>query len=1038
MNIIVSKDIVKLNENHSENHYGEYNVNECVFEFDEYFDSVPIKKAIFTSQSNNKSFEIDIINNKCTVPHEVLTKVYDTVILGVYGYDVNEETLLVRYSPEPTTFVVHEGSYKEGAEQPEIITPTQYDIYSKALQEGLAEVDKRLDDVEKQGDYASEQGNYAKEQGDYAKEQGTNAKNVAEETEKKAQEGAFDGKSLEFVWEGTKLGVRLEGQEEYQFVDLQGVQGEIGATGEPFKIKKTYASVSEMNADFRNMEFGDYVMIASSVEVEDNAKLYTRGESAWIFISDFSGAMGIRGETGLTPNIKIGEVKTLEAGSQAKVTRSGSNEEPVFNFELPKGDKGDDYVLTEEDKVEIGEMVNTEYEKRIEENEKDIVDLESYLDSLTPKNSASGELVHITDALPLPTFETKTSGNVKQETTTGKNKFNLQEHNQNSDNVIVTKVDENNLIVEVTQAISWGFTQYTIRNLQKNTNYKLLFDIKNSNSAFTDGYILIKNIETGKNLYNSNNAGKVEFNTGDGTDFYFRFNATRGTALTNKAEYSNIMLCLASEDDTYEPYTNGASPNPEYPQEIEVLEGYNLLPKTTKTNQTINGIDFVINKDGSITANGIATASATLYLGNGPTLPKGDYVISSGLNGVSNVRFGVEIGTNYYNTNSSRNVTFTEEVTIKSTYYQIDKGITVNNLTLYPMIMKGTENKPYLPYGCVGYKVNGKNLLNLNTTPIYVSGASSTFNEPNITITKTSPNLNASCVFIVGDANILNGKTLKYTGELLSGTSRAIIGYADADGGNRVTIAGNTNINSGTFERTITVDGTTYANKKVVVWLYSDVLTTGNIGDEIIYKNVMVSENGGEYEPCQEQIVTLDLKENFVGKLSDNIKDYLVTDKKKYWLVKNVNRGLISLTRTYETDTHMWFFFKKPTDSIDYGAYTTNGFSEVGIPDVTKPIYFNGAGNLDIYAIVYNKSKIETIPTIEELKKLVDGKYFYYQTATTETIELGELPEPIKTFEGVNNIQVLANLDTEIEVKYALDVKKYFDNKLASIQEQIL
>lgn len=143
----------------------------------------------------------------------------------------------------------------------------------------------------------------------------------------------------------------------------------------------------------------------------------------------------------------------------------------------------------------------------------------------------------------------------------------------------------------------------------------------------------------------------------------------------------------------------------------------------------------------------------------------------------------------------------------------------------------------------------GKNLLNLNTTPIYVSGASSTFNEPNITITKTSPSLNASCVFIVGDANILNGKTLKYTGELLSGTSRAIIGYADADGGNRVTIAGNTNINSGTFERTITVDGTTYANKKVVVWLYSDVLTTGNIGDKIIYKNVMVSENGGEYEP---------------------------------------------------------------------------------------------------------------------------------------------------------------------------------------------
>ena len=49
-----------------------------------------------------------------------------------------------------------------------------------------------------------------------------------------------------------------------------------------------------MNADFNNMQLGDYVMIASTVEVEDNAKLYTRGESAWIFITDFSGATGIR------------------------------------------------------------------------------------------------------------------------------------------------------------------------------------------------------------------------------------------------------------------------------------------------------------------------------------------------------------------------------------------------------------------------------------------------------------------------------------------------------------------------------------------------------------------------------------------------------------------------------------------------------------------------------------------------------------------------------------------------------------------------
>lgn len=107
-------------------------------------------------------------------------------------------------------------------------------------------------------------------------------------------------------------------------------------SGDPFVIKKTYSSVTEMNADFNNMQLGDYVMIASSVEIEDNAKLYTKGENAWIFITDFSGSQGIKGETGATPNIQIG---TVTSGDTFVVTRTGTNENPIFNFQLVKGDK---------------------------------------------------------------------------------------------------------------------------------------------------------------------------------------------------------------------------------------------------------------------------------------------------------------------------------------------------------------------------------------------------------------------------------------------------------------------------------------------------------------------------------------------------------------------------------------------------------------------------------------------------------------------------------------------------------------------------
>lgn len=35
-----------------------------------------------------------------------------------------------------------------------------------------------------------------------------------------------DGKSLEFKWNGTELGVRVEGDVDYQFVDVKGEKGD--------------------------------------------------------------------------------------------------------------------------------------------------------------------------------------------------------------------------------------------------------------------------------------------------------------------------------------------------------------------------------------------------------------------------------------------------------------------------------------------------------------------------------------------------------------------------------------------------------------------------------------------------------------------------------------------------------------------------------------------------------------------------------------------------------------------------------------------
>ena len=92
---ILSKDIVNQ---------GEYNLNKCIFEFDEVYNGLT-KRAIFTNTFDEK-YLVEIVDNECTIPQGVL-KLMGNVMLGVYAY----EDLNLRYSPTPVDFDVVLGSY---------------------------------------------------------------------------------------------------------------------------------------------------------------------------------------------------------------------------------------------------------------------------------------------------------------------------------------------------------------------------------------------------------------------------------------------------------------------------------------------------------------------------------------------------------------------------------------------------------------------------------------------------------------------------------------------------------------------------------------------------------------------------------------------------------------------------------------------------------------------------------------------------------------------------------------------------------------
>lgn len=121
-----------------------------------------------------------------------------------------------------------------------------------------------------------------------------------------------------------------------------------GHTGTPFTIYKTYSSIAEMNADFANVPEGRFVIISSSVSDPDNSKMYVRGADAFTFVTDLSGAQGIQGPTGQAATITVGTVSTGAAGSSASIVNSGTSSAAVFDFIIPKGDKGEQGIQGEQ------------------------------------------------------------------------------------------------------------------------------------------------------------------------------------------------------------------------------------------------------------------------------------------------------------------------------------------------------------------------------------------------------------------------------------------------------------------------------------------------------------------------------------------------------------------------------------------------------------------------------------------------------------------------------------------------------------------
>lgn len=171
----------------------------------------------------------------------------------------------------------------------------------------------------------------------------------------------------------------------------------------------------------------------------------------------------------------------------------------------------------------------------------------------------------------------------------------------------------------------------------------------------------------------------------------------------------------------------------------ETREGYNQL-KNEGTTQTLNNVTITKKEDETLVVNGTATEDFTFSIKRNIELEDGEqYKLSGCPNGGAEKKYALTI--NQYYENQSHfgqdygdgvNFTYNGSLPINNNIYiRLFKGITYNNLIFKPMIVKGTEQKPYEQYGASpsfaypsSVKAVGdvKNILNMSNAKGGTSG----------------------------------------------------------------------------------------------------------------------------------------------------------------------------------------------------------------------------------------------------------------------------------------------------------------------------
>ena len=507
--------------------------------------------------------------------------------------------------------------------------------------------------------------------------------------------------------------------------------------------------------------------------------------------------------------------------------------------------------------------------------------------------------------------------------------------------------------------------------------------------------------------------------------------------------------------------------------------GKNLLRfPYSYTSRTINGITFTVNDDGTVTANGTATAQADFILKSRTAgiyeFEPGEYILNgcpsgSGVNTYrlmcnktvngSGVGTGIDLG-------GGVKINVTEEETPYSVYISIAADATVNNVVFKPMISKeGGEYEPFVggmaspnpkfpqnievagASGSIKVVSHGKNWLNNLATSQTVSGVEFAVDNKDKTIT-----LNGTAT--AGISLVLYNSPLV----LPKGNYILSIGYGDKG------------LSSGYPLLTST---TTYKDGSE----QSDHLTSAKgvmvIGDDVqsvrrfrlymqsgmtfnnlkVYPMLRKAEDSDTYEPHTKTTATISTPDGLLGIPVGSGENHIDSDGQK-WVSDVVYKyadGTGCIERNcYEfvlNGSESWFFAGSYTDI--FTTTVINTIAPLTIKEMLCDSYVATlAANTNMLdkrikqgssgenSLIYIRDS--SYSSVAELKSalaekpircIVQRREPVYETLTAE--EIAEI-EKLNTFYPITNIS--NDADCDMTVTYLCDSKNYIDNRFAQIE----